>query len=362
MKFNVCIFLLFVTLVLIIPSAGKTNNTANEIQPDYEDVLSAAEEVPPPSKNEISANTSAEYYSPVWEVVRHNDYDSEFRIYNQSTNKVERVNYKDYVRGAICAEMSPEFHSEALEAQGIAALTYALYNQKMHRDKDIPALHGADFAADPLNWKGFVTKEIAKERYGEKFDVYWSKICSAADEASQKIIVYDDEPILAAYHSTSGGITEAAENVWNHSLPYLIPVSSRGDLLAPGYETELTLSAEQFKEIAVNSIADLTFSSEPNDWIEVLDRSEGGYATAVRVGNQIIHGKKLRSMLELRSSNFSVRCDGKTFYFTVCGYGHGVGLSQYGADFMAMQGSNSDEILCYYFTGAKIASADEYIK
>ena len=362
MKFNVCVLLLFVILVLTIPAAGNTNIKTNEKQNDNEYAISTAESTPLPAKNEISARTSAEYYSPVWEVVRHDEYDGEFRIYNQSTGKVERINYKDYVRGAICAEMSPEFHPEALKAQGVAALTYALYNQKMHRGKDIPALHGADFAADPLNWKGFVTKEIAKDRYGEKFDIYWSKICNAADEASQKIIIYDDAPILAAYHSTSSGITEAAENVWNHSLPYLTPVSSRGDLLAPGYETELTLSVQQFKEIALNSISNLTLGSEPNDWIEVLDRSEGGYVTSVRVGNQIIHGKKFRSILQLRSSNFTITCDGKNFYLTVCGYGHGVGLSQYGADFMAMQGSSSDEILCYYFTGAKIVSADEYIK
>ena len=255
--------------------------------------------------------------------------DSGFRILDERTGKVFEVSAQDYVRGALAAEMPPTFHPEALK--------------------------GADFTADPADWKTYTTKDLFYERYGTLADAWWKTICDAADAAYPYIMLYDDEPIVAAYHSMSSGTTEDASNVWLGGAPYLVPVDSFGDTLAPDYTTTETFTADQVRQALSDGCPDIALGDDPSSWLTVEERSPSGYVTELSAGDQTISGADLRGMLGLRSSDFSIACDGSSFTFTVNGYGHGVGLSQYGADYMARQGATFDEILTHYYKGAQLA-------
>ena len=216
------------------------------------------------------------------------------------------------------------------------------------------SLKGADFSADPQGWKSYTTEKLFRERYGDLADAYWKAICGAADEACPYLLTWEGEPIVAAYNSMSSGTTEDASNVWTGSEPYLVPVESFGDTLAPDYETTERFPVQEVAEKLQNAWPDISLGEDPAGWLKVTERSEGGYVTGMTAGDRAIHGKELRSLLGLRSSDFTVACDGASFTFTVRGYGHGVGLSQYGADYLARQGATFDEILAHYYPGATL--------
>lgn len=277
-----------------------------------------------------------------------------FNILNTATGKIQKVHVKDYVRGALAAELPATFHIEAMKAQAVSAHTYALRAQQTQKLKPDPDLKGADFSADPDHMKGYLLEKQAKELYGNNFDFYWKKICEAADSTLDTILVYEGEPILAAYHSTSVGVTEGAENVWTTGLPYLTPVLSEGDLLSPDYETTTSLSPEEVEKKFKSKYPDLKFPTEKKQWFQVIERSPSGYILLIDAGDSTLHGKDVRSVLDLRSSDFDVTYENGKFNFTVRGYGHGVGLSQYGADYMARQGATYEEILTHYYTGATL--------
>lgn len=276
-----------------------------------------------------------------------------FKILNEATGRVDYVDQRDFVLGAVCAEMPPDFHSEALKCQAVAAHTFALYNVS-HPN---PALKGADFSADPSNWKGYVTIDQAKERFGDNFDVYWGKMESAVNDVFGNIMVYKKEPILAAYHSMNSGKTESAANVWSGEAPsYLVPVDSSGDVMAKDYETKETFKINTIKNIIGTAYPQVTLSQDYNNWFTVKDRSDSGYVTSIKMGDTIVSGNDVRNMLGLRSSCFEIENNGQEFIFKVKGYGHGVGLSQYGADYMARQGYSCKEIMEHYYVDAKMVN------
>lgn len=276
-----------------------------------------------------------------------------FRILNEQTGKIFEVSPKEYVRGALAAEMPPTFHPEAMKAQAVAAHTYALCRREQARANG----ENADFSADPENWKVYTTEKLFRERYGDLADAYWSSICQAADAVTGYILTYEGEPIVAAYHSMSSGKTEDASNVWTGGKPYLVPVDSFGDTLAPDYRMTVIFSAEELAAALRKAWPDLVLEGDASGWIGEAQRSESGYVTKLAVGNQTVSGADFRTALNLRSSDFTVSCDGGDFTFKVVGYGHGVGLSQYGADYMARQGASFDEILLHYYQGASISAA-----
>lgn len=282
--------------------------------------------------------------------------DDVFHILNETTGEIHEISVRDYVRGAVCSEMPSTFHSEALKAQAVSAHTYALNLKKQHAKNPVASLKGADFKADPSNWRGYVTEEQARERFGDQFEEHWGKICDAVDAVWNQLLIYDDEPIAAAYHAISNGTTEASENVWGRPLPYLQPVDSEGDLLAPGYEKQLVYPLEEMRSVLTDAFPDANLTGDSDSWITIYSRSPSGYVTAVEVGGTTVSGLDFRSALGLRSSDFTVQLQNGSFIVTTAGYGHGVGLSQYGADYMARQGSSYREILLHYYQGAQLVA------
>lgn len=354
MRFKVAPWLIFALLMFLIPllalrgnvdmvqSGGGRHASLPQASTPAETGQAAPETDPP----EPSASTGT---TPAVTVE-----DDGFRILDERTGKVFEVNAPDYVRGSLAAEMPPTFHPEALKAQAVAAHTYALRLREKNRAASDESLKGADFSADPENWKSYTTEQRFRERYGDLADAYWKAICDAADAVYPYLLTYEGEPIVAAYHSMSSGTTEDASNVWTGSVPYLVPVESFGDTLAPDYETTERFPVREVAQKLRSAWPEIELGEDPSGWLTVTERSEGGYVTGMTAGDRAIHGKELRSLLGLRSSDFTVACDGADFIFTVRGYGHGVGLSQYGADYMARQGATFDEILAHYYPGATL--------
>ena len=279
------------------------------------------------------------------------------KILDQSTGEVTELSLFEYTQCAIAAEMPASYHLEALKAQGVAALTYALHQASLQRSlpesaRD-PALKGADLSADPGNRRGYMTEESARDFYGDQFDHSWAKITQAARIASRCVLLWEEEPIAAAYHAISAGeTTERAENIWNGPLPYLVEVDSSWDILAPGYKSTLSVSDGELKEILTAAGAQLL--PDAATWLEIEERSSAGYVTAIRVGNLTIHGNRLRNLLGLRSAAFELERTHSGYTFYVRGYGHGAGMSQAGADYLARQGQGFGEILTHYYTGAAL--------
>lgn len=338
MKYRVISYLLFAVFMFTIPLVAMGSSLP---------VMAPADNFSQQERQELKSDV------PVAQPAALEQFDSNhegFRLRDKRTGKIFEVSTRDFVRGSLAAEMPPTFHPEALKAQAVASHTYALYVKHMNQSED-----QEDLAVNVQNWEGYVTEELFRERYGEYADHYWKAICDAADEVSGYLVVYEDEPIIAAYHSMSSGTTEDAGNVWEGSVPYLTPVESRGDILAPDYNKKQEFTMDEVADALEEAFPGVSLGEDPSVWIQTEDRSAGGYVLSAQVGDQTVLGTELRAALGLRSSNFEVSYSGGSFTFAVKGYGHGVGLSQYGADYLARQGMSFDEILLHYYTGAKLA-------
>lgn len=281
-----------------------------------------------------------------------------FKIMNSSTGEISEISEKDYVIGAVMAEMPASFEPEALKAQAVAAHTYAVRRRLSEKLSPTPELNGADFSDDSSKYQAFFTKEQGKSFYGDSFDEKYTKITQAVEEVYNKILVYNGEPIIAAFHSMSSGMTESSAVVWGNDLPYLVPVKSESDKSAPLYEETREFTSDEIAARFSAKYEDLKFSENKTEWFKVTSRSQTGTVTAIEVGGRTITGADFRTVLSLRSANFEIKYEDEKFKVITKGYGHGVGLSQYGANAMALQGAAYEEILKHYYVGAEIQDAE----
>lgn len=253
---------------------------------------------------------------------------------------------RDYVVGVTAAEMPVSFDFQALCAQALASLTYALY-QQAHPKQTLSG--GAQLSDDPASYQAFWPVEEMRERWGDAFEDNYAKICSAVDEVIGFEITYEEEPVAAAFHAISPGKTESAENVWGAEIPYLVSVESEGDSVSPKYSSTKTVNVKEF-----GAKLGLETDDPPADWLGETEYSDAGTLLAIEIAGQTFTGQQLRTVFELPSAAFTLSCDGETVTFDVKGYGHGVGLSQYGADYYARQGMTWREIIAHYYPGTEI--------
>lgn len=268
-----------------------------------------------------------------------------FRILDKDAKTVTEMAAKDYIFGVLAAEMPALYDEEALKAQAVAAYTFACYRRAENADKDYDIT--TDFTSD----QSFITEQKAREKWGEKAEEYCKKLKNAVGEVEGLAVTYDGKPILAVYHALSSGKTEEGKNVWGGDYPYLKSVASPCDTLAPDYISKAVFSAEELKSRLSGKCA---LSGEPSGWFGKAERTPSGTVTSIAAGGSTLSGSEIRAALSLRSSNFEVSYKDGEFTFTVYGYGHGVGMSQYGADYMAKQGSSFKEILLHYYSGCKV--------
>lgn len=277
-----------------------------------------------------------------------------YKVLDVSTGEIMEVPVREYVIGAVCAEMPASFHSEAIKAQAVAAHTYA-ERQRLH-EKEYPTaeLNGADFSNDVSKYQGYYTEAQARQVFGADFEKSYSRISECVDEVLDYTIVYKDEPIISAFHSMSSGVTESAENAWGTAVDYLVPVDSGYDVNAPMYTNEVRYSKEVMQYKLESAFPGVELGENMVGWLVVRDVSEQGTVLKADVGNMSVTGGEVRTALALRSACFEVKYEGEEAVITTKGFGHGVGMSQYGANSMAAEGRSWREILEHYYTGCSV--------
>lgn len=326
------IVLIFAAFVFVIPLVGFIGRGKSAAPP----VQTSSEE----TQTSISAPETAE----------NTDTAEIFTVLDITSGKVKEMPMKDYLIGAVMAEMPAAYETEALKAQAVAAYTYALRREKLENENPTPELMGAAISNDSTKFQAFFTPEQGKAFYGTAYDEYHRKIEAAVDAVYPEALFYDDEPIAAAFHSISCGKTEDSAEVWEASFPYLVSADSEWDEEAPTFYSENKFTADEIKAAFLDSDFD------ESSTISVDSLTIGGYAKRVTVGDKTYSGQEVRTALGLRSSSFTVSYSStdKVYTFSVKGSGHGVGMSQYGANCLAKEGKTYREILEHYYTGAEL--------
>ena len=277
--------------------------------------------------------------------------DKAFRLNVLRDGTVEPMDLRTYLEGVVRAEMPASFESETLKAQAVAARTYTLYQLRQGKK------HGAeaDLCTDPGCCQAFLAEEQARENWGDRAEHYAEKVKEAVSATDGQVVLYQGEPILAAFHSSSSGQTRTAGNVWTSDLPYLQAVDSPEDgEQIPNYYSRVEISTESFRTKIRERWPEADLSGDPEVWLTRAVRDSGGSVETVQVGGQSVRGTELRSVLGLRSACFEWEVQDGTMVFFVTGYGHGVGMSQYGANRMAEDGATYREILTHYYTGVTV--------
>ena len=267
-------------------------------------------------------------------------------------NEVRVLPLNEYLYGVVSGEMPASFPAEALRAQAVAARTYTLYKQA-HSSSAHPQ---AQVCASSSCCKAFSSQETLRSRWGEDYEANAARIAEAVDSTDGLVMTYDSMPILAVFHSTSSGQTERSADIWGGDLPYLQSVDSPGETEAPRYSATIELTAAECKKLLLAKWPKLKLSSSAAKWFGESERSEAGGVLHLTVGDRTVTGGEVRKLFGLNSTNFTISANKKSVTITTKGYGHGVGLSQYGARAMALEGYGFEEILSWYYTGAELES------
>ena len=262
------------------------------------------------------------------------------KIKNQA-NQIEELNLEEYLIGVIAAEMPASFHEEALKAQAVAARTYALYKINTNKDKNY------DILTDVTN-QSYITKEEMQKKWQNEYNLYLNKITKAVNETAKEVMFYNDNIIEAFYFAMSNGKTENAETVFQEKLPFIKSVASTWDNEnLNNFSVTTNFSTSEF-------CTKLNLSSCQNITITNINKNNTNHITDITINNQTFSGTNFRKLLNLRSTDFEITKRGNNITITTKGYGHGVGMSQYGANGMAKEGYNYKQILNYYYNDISI--------
>lgn len=266
---------------------------------------------------------------------------------------VEEMGLDDYLWRVVAAEMPAAFEPEALKAQSACARTYTLW--KMAAGSH--SADEADICADSACCQAYITPREAAEKWEAQADAYTAKITEAVRDTDGQVLTYGGSLIQAVFFSSSTAATEDAAAVWGNSLPYLVSVDSPEGEEVPNYRSTVTLTAEEVRTLAEEAglAADLT--GNPGGWIGGIRYTASGRVDSLTLGGVTLSGGAARALFSLRSTCFTVEEAEGVFTFSVTGYGHGVGMSQYGANAMAKEGSGWQEIVTHYYTGVTVEAA-----
>ena len=275
--------------------------------------------------------------TPTPEAIQKESYEEpSVSVLNIYDGSVFSVPMEEYLLGVVLAEMPASFEDEALKAQSVAARTYTVdkMQNSSHENADVcMAASCCQAYTYPTLYDG-----------GED---NLKKVKNAVNETKGEIMTHQGEPVLAVFHAISAGKTEDAENVWGESVPYLKSAESKGEEAVDRFETTYSISFSEFCKIVKSGV------SSPSD-IKTPALSKAGYVKTIEIGNRTFTGSEIRSLFSLRSSAFSIEADENLVTFTVKGYGHGVGMSQHGANILAKEGWDYKKILTHYYTGVDI--------
>ena len=269
-------------------------------------------------------------------------------------NTIEELDIDEYLLGVVSAEMPADFEEEALKAQAVVARTYTIYMIEHNKGKH----ENADICDDSSCCQAWISKGDRLSRWDEeKRDDNWKKIERAVYSTAGKVATYNGDVIDAFFHSNSGGKTEEVSNVWGgENLPYLQSVETSGEEAYSQYASEVVLGKSDFEDKIKQKYPDFVIDYNNTECIEIIEYTQGNRVKTIKIGNLELSGVEVRSLLGLKSANFVVEISDDNIKFSVKGYGHGVGMSQTGADSMAKQGSNYEEIIQHYYTGVEVTN------
>lgn len=268
------------------------------------------------------------------------------RLLLTATNQVVELSFDDYIKGVLVGEVPIKYEKEALKAQAIVARTYTLYKLKNN-----PSAHeNADMCDDINCCQAYRTKEYAFASWNDSEELEkWQKLESAVEETKNMVITYEGEIIEAFFHAHSGGKTENVKYVWSGvEIPYLQSVESNEGYT---YTDTKTFTKSEFKELLKSDVPNY---DEKSSKIEIIDYTGSGRVNNLKIADTEIKATKLRSLLKIRSTNFRIEEKENEIIFYTVGYGHGVGMSQEGANQMALNGKSVEEIIKHYYVGTKI--------
>lgn len=252
-------------------------------------------------------------------------------------NKKTDLSLEDYIVGVVSCEMPASFDIEALKAMSVAARTYSLY--KSERNKTLKTT---------TDDQCYIDESAMKEKWKNNFDKYYNKINNAVNDTKGEYMTYNDKTIIAFYFSISNGKTENVENVFSQKLDYLVSVDSSWDKRNNSNEKDIKMKVSDFlKKLNINDNKIKNIK---------IDRSNTNRINNIKINNKNYKGTKFRSLLNLKSTDIEIKYDNDYVYIHTVGYGHGVGMSQYGANYMAQDGYKYDDILKHYYKGVKIVN------
>ena len=344
---KILIYLLsFILIIFIIPAFLTKRTTPTSSKKETERQLQDNNQQEQTTENQTEISNKNTYNYSKYGTIS---------LLHKKTGEVERVKLDEYLCNVVSAEMPATFEQEALKAQAIVARTYTIYKilNKKHDN--------ADICDDSTCCQAWISKDDRLAKWEEnQRESNWQKICSAVNETSGKIITYENKPIDAFFHSNSGGITEVPVNVWGGTgYPYLQSVETSGENTYTQYASEVRLSQEELINKLKEKYSDISIDFTNSDDIKIFEYTESTRVKTVKFGNHEISGVEARTLFGLKSTNFEISRDGNNIKFSVKGYGHGVGMSQTGADSMAKNGSKAEEIIKHFYTGVEITEVNK---
>ena len=344
---KILIYLLsFILIIFIIPAFLTKRTTPTSSKKETERQLQDNNQQEQTTENQTEISNKNTYNYSKYGTIS---------LLHKKTGEVEQVKLDEYLCNVVSAEMPATFEQEALKAQAIVARTYTIYKilNKKHDN--------ADICDDSTCCQAWISKDDRLAKWEEnQRESNWQKICSAVNETSGKIITYENKPIDAFFHSNSGGITEVPVNVWGGTgYPYLQSVETSGENTYTQYASEVTLSQEELINKLKEKYSDISIDFTNSEDIKILEYTESTRVKTVKFGNHEISGVEARTLFGLKSTNFERSRDGNNIKFSVKGYGHGVGMSQTGADSMAKNGSRAEEIIKHFYTGVEITEVNK---
>jgi stage II sporulation protein D len=275
------------------------------------------------------------------------------RLRVHRAGKIQEMEMEAYIRGVVAAEMPIDFEIEALKAQAVAARTYAVHQMNQKGCSRHP---GADICTDSGHCQAYASDEALKKRWGQSYAANYEKLFKAVDATQGRVMTYQGQVIEAMFHSTSGGHTEDVEQVYAQALPYLRGVESAGEEGAPKFHSEARFSRDELnRALSDYKGAHLSADRPLLDQVKILSRTPGGRVKDFQAGTARLTGTQVRRALGLNSANFTLSQQDGELLFSMTGYGHGVGMSQVGANAMAQRGKSWMEILRWYYTGVEVA-------
>lgn len=331
---EVSYFLAYIFSIIFIIPYVITFTSSIFIKTDENNIVSYLD-------NNLSNSTNDDFLEVINDLNINNNLDEINMNNTDNINNLNNINnFENYILGVVGAEMPISFHVEALKAQAVAARTYAYKRiDDVNQVVDHTSIGQAFDSIDSL-----------KSKWGISFNEYYNKLYMAIYDTQGIIMTYDNEPIEAVFHSTSAGITELSENIWGANLPYITNVDSKVDEQAPNFMYTTTVKNTEIIEKISSQYPNIETSNIISSF-QILERSDADYILSIQVDNTQISGRDIRTMFGLRSTNFTIVKNEDSISFTTKGYGHGAGMSQYGANFMAEDGSTYEEILNHYYNG-----------